>query len=146
MEVRFLLGSFMKMIGIRRKGVAVVENKKGILLVAGRKKIFSLPGGGAEKFESRKKATIRELHEETNLRTVKIKYLFSHVGKRWHNYNGKLVKNSIKIFLIESKGMPKPSHEIKYISFWKKGMKLKLSDSTKIILEKYLTDYKYVKN
>jgi len=134
------------MINARRKGVAIVETKKGILIVAGRKKIFSLPGGGAERFESRKKAAIRELCEETGLKTKKIKYLFSHVGKRLHNYNGRLFINSIKIFLVESDGVPKPKSEIKYISFWKKGVKIKLSDSTKIILEKYLTDYKYNKN
>jgi 8-oxo-dGTP diphosphatase len=134
------------MIKTRRKGVAIVETKKGILLVAGRKKFFSLPGGGAERFESRKKAAIRELHEETGLRTKKIKYLFSHTGKKWHNHNGKFVRNSIKVFLVESEGAPKPSHEIKYISFWKSGIKLKLSDSAKIILEKYSADYGFDKN
>ncbi len=43
----------------RRKGVAIVDTNKGILVVAGRSKKFILPGGGAKKWESRKKATIR---------------------------------------------------------------------------------------
>jgi 8-oxo-dGTP pyrophosphatase MutT (NUDIX family) len=130
------------MAGIRRKGVSIVEMERGILLVAGRKKIFSLPGGKAEVFESRKRAAIRELYEETCLKVKKIKYLFSHLGKRWHNYNGKLVKNSIKVFLVKTLGIPSPNNEIKYISFWKPGIKLRLSDSTKIILKKYLSEYK----
>ena len=57
------------MIRLRRKGVAIVDTDKGILLVAGRSKKFMLPGDGAKGWESRKKATIRELYEETGLKT-----------------------------------------------------------------------------
>ena len=49
------------MVKIRRKGVAIVHTNKGILVVSGRRKIFMLPGGGADRGESRRKATIREL-------------------------------------------------------------------------------------
>ena len=38
---------------IRRRGVAIVENSKGILVVAGHSKKFMLPGGGANRWESR---------------------------------------------------------------------------------------------
>ena len=72
------------MIYKRRKGVAIVDTDKGILVVAGRNKKFILPGGGAERLESRKKATIRELYEETGLRTRNITYLFRYVGGKWH--------------------------------------------------------------
>ena len=61
---------------IRRKGVAIVDTPKGILVVA-ISDIFILPGGGAKPWENRKKAAIRELYEETGLRTKKIKYLFN---------------------------------------------------------------------
>jgi uncharacterized protein (DUF779 family) len=44
---------------MRRKGIAIVDTDIGILVVAGRSKKFSLPGGGAEKWESRNKAFSR---------------------------------------------------------------------------------------
>ena len=123
---------------IRRKGVAIVQFKKGILVVSGKTKIFHLPGGGANKGESRKKATIRELYEETGLKTKKIKYLFSYKGKSWHNYNGRLVKNSVKVFLVEPIGKPKPRKEIKRIMFWNPEKKLRIGESTLNSIKKYL--------
>ena len=65
---------------IRRKGIAIVHTKKGILVVAGRSKKYILPGGGAKKGESRQKAAIRELYEETGLKAKSSKYLFKYVG------------------------------------------------------------------
>ncbi|MBS3108468.1 NUDIX domain-containing protein [Candidatus Woesearchaeota archaeon] len=126
----------------RRKGVAIVDTDKGILVVAGRGKRFILPGGGAEKWESRKKATIRELYEETGLKTKNIVYLFRYVGSKWHAHGGKSIRNYAKVFLVESEGNPKPRHEIKYIAFWKTGSNLNLTGGTKKVIEKYLRDYK----
>ncbi len=122
---------------LRRTGIAIVDTKKGILLVAGRGKVFSLPGGGADRGESRKHATMRELKEETTLRTKKRKFLFPHRGRKWHS-KGKAVRNDAKVFLIKTSGYPKPSDEIKHIKFWKQGSKLKTSRSTKAIISKYL--------
>lgn len=126
----------------RRKGVAIVDTNKGILVVAGRSKKFILPGGGAEKWESRKKATIRELYEETGLKTKNITYLFRYVGGEWHIHRGKSVRNYTKVFLVEAEGIPKPKHEIRYIAFWKPESKLDITIGTKKIIEKYLNDYK----
>lgn len=128
------------MTDIRRKGVAIVETPKGIVLVSGKSKKFNLPGGGAERWETRKRAAIRELKEETGLKTKRIKYLFSYVGNKWHNHRGRLVKNHAKVFLVEAEGTPKPNHEIKYIAFWKPGRKLRINNSTKNILERYLKE------
>jgi 8-oxo-dGTP diphosphatase len=126
----------------RRKGAAIVDTPKGILVVAGRSKKFMLPGGGAEKWESRKKAAIRELHEETGLKTKKIKYLFRYVGGRWHDHKGRAIRNYAKVFLIQPEGNPRPRHEIKYIAFWKPGSNIKISNGTKKIIDKYLDEYK----
>ena len=126
----------------RRKGVAIVDTSKGILIVAGRNKKFILPGGGAEKWESRKKAAIRELYEETGLKTKNITYLFRYVGSKWHIHSGKSMRNYTKVFLVESEGNTRPSHEIKYVAFWKTGSNLHLSGGTKKVIEKYLMDYK----
>lgn len=122
----------------RRKGVAIVQTSKGILVVAGRSKRFMLPGGGAEKWESRKKATIRELREETGLRARRIEYLFRYVGNTWRAHSGKIVRNYAKVFLVQAEGTPRPRHEIKYVAYWKPGSKLSLASGTKAVLSKYL--------
>ena len=127
---------------IRRKGAAIVDTPKGILVVAGRGKRFILPGGGAEKWESRKKATIREHNEETSLKTRSIKYLFSYVGSKWHSHKGKTIRNHAKVFLVRAEGTPKPKHEIKHIGFYKEGSNLHLGGGTKKVIDKYLREYK----
>lgn len=132
-----LFWTFEKMIYKRRKGIAIVDTKKGIL-VGAIKDTFILPGGGAKYLENREKATIRELYEETGLRTKKIKYLFSDIGIKWLNYKGKLIRNHSKIFLVETKGVPKPSHEIKKIAFYKPGSKIKIGIGSKKIIDIYL--------
>ncbi|VVB78546.1 RNA pyrophosphohydrolase [uncultured archaeon] len=123
---------------IRRKGAAIVETSRGILVVAGRSKKFILPGGGANKGESRKMAAIRELHEETGLRTKRIKYLFSYVGGKWHTHSGNSVRNHAKVFLINATGKSRPRHEIKYIDFWNPKSKIHITHGTKKVIDKYL--------
>jgi 8-oxo-dGTP diphosphatase len=130
------------MTSIRRKGVAIVETKKGILVVAGKNKKFILPGGGAEKWESRKKAAIRELYEETDLKTRKIKYIFRYIGEKWNTHKGGRVRNHAKVFLVSVEGNPRPKHEIKHIAFWNTSSKIRISGGTRRILEKYLTEFK----
>lgn len=130
----------------RRKGVAIVETNKGILLVATKRKKFMLPGGGAEKWETRKKAAIRELYEETGLKTKRIKYLFRYVGNNYYGSNGRLTRNYGKVFLVEAIGQPRPGSEIKYIDFFKAGKKINLHDRTIKVIEKYLSNYKNESN
>ncbi len=125
------------MVLIRRKGLAIVETEKGILLVSRKRKVFSLPGGGANYRESREDATKRELYEETGLTSKKLKYLFSYLGDRWKNSRGKNVRNLAKVFLVEAQGEAKPSNEINYISYLNENSNLKLSKRTIQILKKY---------
>ena len=107
------------------------------MVVAGRRKIFALPGGGADKGESRKHAAIRELREETGLKTKKRTYLFSYHGGKWHTRKGS-VKNHAKVFLISAYGYARPRHEIKHISYWNPDSRIRISRRTKWIIDKYL--------
>jgi 8-oxo-dGTP diphosphatase len=123
---------------IRKKGTAIVHTSKGILVVSGRRRIYALPGGGANKGESRKKATMRELREETGLKTKSTKFLFEYEGRKWHDYKGKSVKNHTKVFLIKAYGRARPRHEIKHIAYWKEGSDVKISKGTEQLIKKYL--------
>jgi 8-oxo-dGTP diphosphatase len=110
----------------RRRGTAIVETPKGILVVSHNNRTFYLPGGGAEISETRKDAAIRELKEETSLQTLACKFLFEFES----------LTNNHKVFLIESSGVAKPSSEIKYINYFD-GSNLKVSATTWEILEQY---------
>lgn len=123
---------------IRRKGVAIVESERGILVVAGKSRIFSLPGGGANNKESRKRAAIRELREETGLKTKHAKYLFSYEGRKWKDHKGGIVRNHAKVFLISAYGNLRPRKEIKHVAWYIPSSNLRVSKSTKNLIEKYL--------
>ena len=110
----------------RRRGTAIVDTPKGILVVSHNNRTFYLPGGGAEKGETRRDAAIRELKEETNLQTLTCKFLFEYES----------FTNSHKVFLIESNGIAKPSNEIQYVNFFN-GSNIKISNTAWEILEQY---------
>lgn len=122
---------------IRRKGVALVDTSKGILVVSGRSKVFTLPGGGADDGESRKHAAMRELKEETGLKSKRITYLFGYHGRKWRTKKGE-VKNHAKVFLITAYGHARPMNEIKHIFYWNPNSKIEISGRTKWIIDKYL--------
>ena len=110
----------------RRRGTAIVDTSKGILVVSHDNRTFYLPGGGAEKSESQKTAAIRELKEETSLETVTCRFLFKYES----------LTDNHEVFVIENTGVAKPSSEIKYIDYFN-GSNLKVSNATWEILELY---------
>ena len=107
----------------RRRGTAIVENKNGVLVVAQRY-TFLLPGGGPKGKEYQIQAAIRELIEETGLYPVEVKYLFKF--------------QRAKVFLIRTKGNPRPRNEIKKIAYYKPDGNVNVSYNTKKIIEMYL--------
>ena len=116
---------------VRRRGTAIIDTPDGILVVAGRKR-FILPGG-AHKGETREKATMRGVEEETGLRVISSKYLFTH-----HDPEDRKIRNLHKVFLVKVKGKAKPDrHEVKHITYWKEGSEITLSNTTKVLIEKY---------
>ena len=130
------------MVSAKRKGIAIVETKEGILVVAGDNKRFMLPGGGVEFLETRKKAAVRELYEETGLTATSVKYLFKDVGKPWMDNKGRLIKSHSKVFLIEAEGEPRPGYEIRHIAYWDPDFHMYLSKDSRRILERYLKEFK----
>jgi len=110
----------------RRRGTVIVDTLRGILVVSHENRIFYLPGGGAENGESFKAAAIRELKEETNLKTVSCRFLFE-----YESFNA-----NHQVFLVETCGVAKPCSEIRYLDFFT-GSNLKVSNATWEILELY---------
>ena len=121
----------------RRKGVAIVDTPQGILVVAGKSKKFMLPGGKANRHESRKTAAIRELYEETGLNAIDAKYIFSYVGRKWHTRKG-AVRNHAKVYLVNTEGIPKPRHEIRYVAYWTLDNNVNISKGTLKVISRYL--------
>lgn len=132
------------MVIVRRRGTAIVETSRGILVTASRNKLFLLPGGGAEKWESRRKAAIRELREETHLKAYSWKYLFTHNEPKYSN-DGKRrkIRNLHKVFLIKAEGQPRPNyHDVSHIAFWTPNSTIRISRTTRMIIGRYLREYK----
>ena len=121
----------------RRRGTAIVETEEGILVTAGRGKVFILPGGGANRGETRTKAAMRELREETGLKPYYAKYLFRHIGKVNKSHGHGYFQDHHTVCLVKAKGVPRPHHEIKYVAYYKLGSGVRISGVTREIIEKY---------
>ena len=129
----------------RRRGTALVETEKGILVTAGRGGVFLLPGGGANRGESRIKAAMRELREETGLKPYYAKYLFRHRGRVSKSHGHGYFQDHHTVCLIKAHGTPSPRHEIKYVAFYKPGSRVRISGVTREIIEKYYSYRKHSK-
>ncbi len=130
----------MKKVKKRRRGTAIVETENGILVTAGKSKVFSLPGGGAENKETRVEATIRELREETTLKAYHVKFLFRHKGYIHKSHGQGYFRDYHTVCLIKAKGIPKPQKEIEYIANYKPGSNIRISKTARDIIQRY---YRY---
>ena len=111
----------------RRKGTALVETEKGILMVREKgNRDYSLPGGGADRGESRKEAAMRELREETGMMPLSAEYLCHYRGNPFTGYRGDRIQNDVKVFIVKASGTPKALDEIEEVRWWKPGSSLRL--------------------
>jgi 8-oxo-dGTP diphosphatase len=110
----------------RRRGTALIETRKGILVVRQGRAWYLLPGGGAKTAESRLEAAVRELREETGLVAYDVRFLFKY--------------QKSKVFLVKADGTPRPNHEISHIGYYTRDSPIPLSSNTKRIIERYWSD------
>jgi 8-oxo-dGTP diphosphatase len=121
----------------RRRGTAIVETPEGILVVSGRGKFYILPGGGANKGESRTEAAVRELKEETGLIATDVRFLFRHIGCVHKSYSGGYFEDHHTVCLIHASGIARPQNEIKYVGYYSPNSEIKISRTTKEIIDRF---------
>jgi 8-oxo-dGTP diphosphatase len=123
----------------RRRGTAIVETDKGILLTSGNGKVFILPGGGTEKDESRFVATLRELTEETRLRPYSAEVIFRHLGVVKPTLSGRgYYQDHHTVCLVKATGEARPGGgDAKHIAYYYPGCSVKVSTTTREIIQKY---------
>ncbi len=121
----------------RRRGTAIVETPGGILVVSGRGEVYILPGGGANKGESRTEAAIRELKEETGLIATDVSFLFRHVGCVHKSYSGGYFEDHHTVCLIRASGIARPYNEVKCVGYYSSNSEIKISRTTKEIIDRF---------
>jgi len=117
-----------------------VETERGILLTAGRPgRPFILPGGGAERGESRFVAALRELTEETGLLPYAAEIIFKHKGKIRPTMSGRhKFQDHHTVCIVKASGTPKPGGgDAKRIGYYYPGCNALISTTTKEIIERY---------
>ncbi|MDR2943823.1 MAG: NUDIX hydrolase [Methanosarcinales archaeon] len=123
---------------IRNRGTVILKNEHGIIVVQEPNGSWSLPGGGININESDMECALRELREETTVKGKNSNYQFEIKGRIHRDRHGKRYINLYKIFEItEYENKPRPSNEIRKIGYWRSGKYMRLTSTTKKILDIY---------
>lgn len=107
----------------RRRGTAIIDTEKGIIVVSHGRSQFLLPGGGTQSNEMQIESVIREVKEELGVYPVEIRYLFRYMAA--------------KVFLLKIAGTPKPHYEIRKMDYYYPNCKVDVSENTKKIIDMY---------
>ena len=116
----------------RRRGTAIVEYEKGVLVVTMNGKAYLTPGGGAHRNESRMQAVIREIKEETGIEPYFSMAIFRYSGPKRRAH-----QNVHTVYYIKATGTPKPKEEITRVAYHTPGCSLILSTETREILDRF---------
>jgi 8-oxo-dGTP diphosphatase len=127
---------YLRFIRKRRRGTAIVDTSKGILVVSEDGKTYYLPGGAAKDGENRRDAALRELEEETGLKASECSYLFECSGRIHRDIKGVFFKDAHKVYLMKASGVAEPRNEITHVAYTK-DPNVNLSYTTKRIIKKY---------
>lgn len=111
-----------------RRGTVIIELDGQILLTRMRNDRFLLPGGKAERGESRICAAIRELQEETGLVATSAQFLFDYESRRYQH----------KVFYLRATGTPRPCAEVEVLDFYRPELATQIHDSSVQIIERFL--------
>ena len=116
--------------GKRARATVIVQIKEGVLLAGDSSGLVLLPGGGIDQGELPIAAAARELHEETRLTAVSLRFLFNHESPTNLHY----------VYYCEAKGVPMAADDAEYLIFLDQpAMKssLNLSPATRTILTRF---------
>jgi 8-oxo-dGTP diphosphatase len=116
----------------RRRGTAIIEYDKGVLVVSMNKRAYMTLGGEANRGESRMQAAIREIKEETGVEPY-----FSMALFRYSGLKRKTHQNLHTVYYVKAIGTPRPSREIKRIAYHTPGSQIILSTETREILTRF---------
>ena len=116
----------------RRRGTAIIEYEKGVLVVTMNGRAYMTLGGEAKRNESRMQAAIREIKEETGLEPY-----FSMALFRYSGLKRKTHQNLHTVYYVKATGTPKPKQEITRIAYHTPGSSLILSTETREILTRF---------
>ena len=116
-----------------------MDTYRGILVASGKHRLFLLPGGGANKGETREKSYNKGTKGKTGLKAISSKYLFDYDEPE----DSRRIRNLHKVFLIKAKGEPKPNHhDVHHIAYWTPESDINLSNTTKILIARYISEFK----
>ena len=139
----------MSHVKYRRRGTVILETPSGILVVAGNHGKYMLPGGGANRGESRFVAALRELTEETSLRPYEAKIIFNHLGPEHPSFSGKgKYQDHHTVCIVKATGTIRLRDDAKRLAYvdpdtlegfdpFNPAKEIRISHTTKAIIERY---------